>query len=1000
MLNLEDPKAFQINALPAHAWFIPYPDPDSPIPDFLEESQSIINLNGEWGFAFFESPHKIPNDMLINPQGNSFSVKLNVPGCWEMAGFDKPQYLNVMYPFPVDPPHVPSQNPTGLYHRTFLMPDGVDGKQVVLSFLGVSSAFEVYLNGEFVGACKGSHMTSEFLVNPFLNPDGENHLSVVVYKWCDGAYLEDQDMWRLHGIFRDVYLSIRPKDFLLDVQVFSDYRCETSQGDLTVSFKTFEGEALPLRVTLFDPNDTALFSRELSSKDNLQETLSGINAWSAEIPELYELVVETLNENDGTVETAGFRIGFRHVETSEGQLHINGTPIKLKGVNRHEFDPDSGWTVSKETMEKDIRMMKQFNINTVRTSHYPNHPCWYSLCDRYGLYLIDEADLETHGFQITGKWNELSDSEDWEAACLDRAERLVERDKNHPSVVFWSLGNESGYGRNIDRMAAWVREKDPSRLIHYEGAGEAEIVDVVSVMYPTIKTLRSAGENEADDPKPYFMCEYAHAMGNSPGNLREYWELIYQYPRLIGGCVWDWVDQGIRNPDPACPSSFLYGGDFGDIPNDGNFCIDGLVNPNREPHPGLYELQYWYQPVHVMRLDWERKTVVIKNRHHFRTLDHLCGSYRIKAEGKVIKQGTLSLPKIEPNAEGTLAIPENDLEFTLQKEIWLELEFSLKEDSSWAQTGHIIARSQHLLREPQQVPHQEKEKIQGLSLTQSDTAITVNDEMQTFTINPDTGWIESWIVEGSQILLEPLKINIWRAPTDNDVHIAKEWILDGLDRTKAFPSRLEVHPTDDKAIVINVSGKLAADGYKPHSQYRLTYTFLPGGFLKFDLKFDPFNLLTRLPRLGFKTRLASQYSQVAWYGRGPHESYPDSKDSAFVGEYKLGTRDLFHAYINPQENGNRSDVRWVAIDGKDSPGLRIKGQPVLNFSIHYCSLENLTQAAHINEIRWEDTLYLYIDAAQTGLGSNACGPDTLPEYQLSPQVVDFSFIISIKRKSQ
>ena len=996
MLNLEDPQSIRINALPPHAWFIPYADPNLPIPDFLEDSERVITLNGEWDFAFFDSPHQIPQALLSDSPETNFPEKINVPGCWELAGFDRPQYLNVRYPFPVDPPKVPPLNPTGVYHRSFTIPAGTDKQQVILSFLGVSSAFEVYINGQFVGASKGSHMTSEFLVSPFLIPNSENNLSLVVYKWCDGAYLEDQDMWRLHGIFRDVYLGIRPETFLLDVQVSADYRYEISQGDLTVSFQTFEKKVLPLRVTILDPKGDVLVSREISSQGKLNETLPEINPWTAETPVLYALVVETLDDLGNSLEAAGFRIGFRHIEIGEGQLLINGASVKLKGVNRHEFDPDTGWTVSKEMMEKDIRMMKQHNINTVRTSHYPNHPCWYTLCDKYGLYLIDEADIETHGLQITGKWNELSDSEDWEPAYLDRAARMLERDKNHPSVIFWSLGNESRYGKNHDRLAAWIKQKDPTRLVHYEGAGEAEIVDVVSVMYPTVKTLGAAGENETADPRPYFMCEYAHAMGNSPGSLREYWESIYQHPRLIGGCVWDWVDQGLRNPNPAHPSSFLYGGDFGDVPNDGNFCINGLVNPDRKPHPGLLELQYWYQPVHASGLDWENRQVAVENRYHFRTFDHLNGYYWIKADGNVIKQGTLALPDISPGAKGSLTIPVNHHELPSQKEIWLEIDFTLKEDTNWAQAGHIVARSQFLLQKPLEGPQREFDIAQGFYLIQTDTAIQVSDERQTFTINPMTGWIESWVVEGSQVLLEPLRINIWRAPTDNDVHIAKEWVLDGLNRTKAVVSAQQVNSVDNEAIVIDVFGKLAADGYKPNSQYQLTYTFLRSGDLSCELKFEPIKLMTRLPRLGFRTRLTNKYSQATWFGRGPHESYPDRKDSAFVSEYTLGTQEFFHAYINPQENGNRSDVRWISIDGKDQPGVVIKGQPRLNFSIHHCSLENLTQADHIHEIQWEDTPYLYIDAAQTGLGSNACGPDTLKKYQLSPEPMVFKFIIAAR----
>ncbi len=999
MLNLENPKSIQINALPPHSWFIPYSDLHATIPDFPVNSDRLVDLNGKWDFAFFDSPHQLPVDIRSDVQNAHFPSEINVPGCWELKGFDQPQYLNVRYPFPVDPPFIPNKNPTGVYHRTFLTQSRWNEKQVTLSFLGVSSAFEVYLNDQFVGASKGSHLTSEFLISPYLNIASENHLTVVVYKWCDGSYLEDQDMWRLHGIFRDVYLSIRPKTFLLDVRIESDFHPETSQGDLSIIFRPFSNEPLPLRVTLSDPDGDTLFSRKTSSSEAIQESLNEIRPWTAETPELYPLVIETLDELGHTAEVVGFEIGFRHIAVQNQQLLVNGSPIKIRGVNRHEFDPDTGWTVSKETMEHDVQLMKQFNINAVRTSHYPNHPYWNTLCDRYGLYLIDEADLETHGFQITGNWIELSDAKDWEAAYLDRIERMVARDRNHPSILIWSLGNESGYGKNHKKLAAWIREKDPSRLIHYEGAGEDHIVDIVSIMYPTVAAVRDAGENKEEDSRPYFMCEYAHAMGNSPGNLREYWDLINTCPRLLGGCVWDWVDQGLRHHDPSYESTFLYGSDYGDILNDGNFCINGLVNPDREPHPGLFELQYWYQPVEVSGLDLAQGEVRIRNRYHFRSLDHLIGSFIIKVEGKTITNGEFLLPNIGPGEECFITLPDLDNELPTDKEIWLEYEFSLKESTIWASAGHVVARSQLLLQEAQPVIAQASNNIKkaAFSLKQTDDSIQVFNDEQMYKIDTATGWIDSWDVKGRQVLVEPLQINLWRAPTDNDVHIAKEWVLDGLNRSHARLTKLDVDGSVNGKVTINVYGSLSADGHKPHSKYRLVYSFLPGGVLKCEMMFEPINIMTRLPRLGFKTRLASSYSQATWYGRGPHENYVDRKYSAFIGEYTQSTRDLFHPYVTPQENGNRSEVRWVSFSGDDQPVILIKGQPTLNFSVHHCSLENLTQASHINELLWEDAPYLYIDAAQTGLGSNACGPDTLAEYRLSPKGYQFDFLLFVRK---
>ncbi len=511
----------------------------------------------------------------------------------------------------------------------------------------MSSAFEVYLDGQFIGASQGSRLISEFDLSPHLKDHSDHTLSVIVYKWSAGAYLEDQDQWRLHGIFRDVYLTARPTQHLDDVHITTGFDHLSGAGSLNIDTSTNDGQNLPIKIKILSPVDELLIEDHAESNQPYTKSLQNVLPWSAEEPNLYKLILETLDSDGNSLEVIGYEVGFRTIEIHDQQLWLNGKPILLKGVNRHEFDPDTGWTVSVESMEKDIQLMKQANINTVRNSHYPNHPYWYTLCDKYGLYLVDEADLETHGFQITGNWEELSNSEDWLTAYLDRAERMVSQNRNHPSVIIWSLGNESGCGANHERMAAWIRENDPSRPIHYEGAGDADFVDLVSTMYPTVKSIRKAGENKGEDPRPYFMCEYAHAMGNGPGSLREYWEAINGYPRLIGGCVWDWVDQGLRNPDqdPAV-ADFLYGGDFGDIPNDGNFCINGLVDPDRNTHPGLAELKYWLQPVSIGDVNINDGTIKIENRYAFRSLNHLRVTYTLETKDEILSEGEIRLPHV------------------------------------------------------------------------------------------------------------------------------------------------------------------------------------------------------------------------------------------------------------------------------------------------------------------------------------------------------------------
>jgi beta-galactosidase/beta-glucuronidase len=996
MLNIEDPGRQNLNTLPPHAWFLPFHNPQSPIPVFPENSSKVLSLNGDWDFLLFDRPGLVPIDILSNQYHWEKSTAIPVPGCWELHGYDRPQYLNMMYPFPVEPPFVPIQNPTGVYHREFEIPQQWQDQEIILTFLGMSSAFEVYVNGNFVGGSKGSHLCSEFSITPFLSISDRNTLTVMVYKWSDGSYLEDQDIWRLHSIFRDVYLTSRPASHIQDVEIKPDFDPENSQGLLSLSFKTNDQSALTAQILLSDPSEEIILNKFENTDSKFTVTLPNILPWSAETPYLYQLKVVTINDNENFREVIGFNIGFKRIEIKDQQFFLNNHPITLKGVNRHEFDPDSGWAISRESMEKDITLMKQFNINTVRTSHYPNHPYWYYLCDRFGMYVIDEADLETHGFQLTGNWSQLSDDTEWTPAYLDRAVRMVEQDKNHPSIIMWSLGNESGYGQNHDQMASWIKAKDSTRPVHYEGAGDAEVVDIVSVMYPSIKSLQHAGENPGNDPRPFFICEYAHAMGNSPGSLNKYWGLIDKYPRLIGGCVWDWVDQGLLYHGQSFNPSFLYGGDFGDIPNDGNFCINGLVSPDRQPHPSLYELKYWHQPVLIDEVDSENGSVILKNRYNFLALGHLLAHFAVKIEGEIQNEGFLNLSNFQPATKKRFIIPALKSTVGVGKEAWLEITFSLKENTNWADKGHIVAKDQLVLFQPKQLGRIRK-KNDHFSVRESEnkSELILSSASQTFRFNTTTGWIDSWQIQEKKILTAPLELNIWRAPTDNDKNIAEEWVLDGLNRSISRMTEFSIQNESEDSLQINVYGNMAAAGWTPHSHYHIQYHFLPSGDVRIDLAFKPHHLQNRLPRLGFKTQLNPCFDQVTWYGRGPHESYPDRKDSALVDFHTSHISDLFHYYINPQETGNRSEVRWLRLIGEGCPGCEIIGMPLLNFSLHHYSLKNLTEAKHIHELVWEPAPYLYIDLGQTGLGSNACGPDTLPKYRLDPKDYQFSFVLSI-----
>jgi beta-galactosidase/beta-glucuronidase len=634
----QNPAVLARNREPAHTSLVPFADVDSAQEDDRAASPFFRLLNGAWRFFYARRPGDVPAGFEAESFVTEAWDTLPVPGNWQMHGYGTPNYTNIRYPYPVEPPHVPDDNPVGCYRREFAVPPAWEGRRVFLTFEGVNSAVDPEVNGRPVGYSQGSHMPVEFDVTDCVRQGG-NLVAVQVYQWCDGSYLEDQDMWRLSGIFRDVYLTARPIGFIRDVQIHTEL--DETSTDATLSVRALGSRAGGGRVTagLYDAARKLVAEAALDGSGAAALAVAAPRKWSAEEPNLYTLLV-TQSDAEGRVqEVLRYAVGFRQVRVENGRLRLNGVPLVLRGVNHHDTHPDLGHALPWETMVRDVVLMKRHNVNTVRTAHYPPDPRFLDLCDRYGLYVIDEADLETHGFGEVGDLNQLSDDPAWEAAYRDRAERLVARDRNHPSVIMWSLGNESGYGRNHDAMARLVREADPTRPIHYEQAGDAPVVDVVSAMYASVDRLVEEGKK--DDPRPYFLCEYAHAMGNGPGSLKEYWEAIEAHPRLLGGCVWEWADHGIRRRTADGAEWFAYGGDFGDEPNDGNFCIDGLVSPDRVPHPGLLELKKVYEPVRVVARDLRAGRVVIQNRYQFASLAHLAAHWELRWGGELLQQGAL-----------------------------------------------------------------------------------------------------------------------------------------------------------------------------------------------------------------------------------------------------------------------------------------------------------------------------------------------------------------------
>ncbi len=1009
MHDWENPHLLQMNREPAHAALLPYADAAAALTSERAASDRFRLLNGRWAFYYCASPNEVPDGFPEPDYPTEDWDTLPVPSNWQMHGYGAPNYTNVAYPYPVDPPRVPQMNPVGLYRRVFTLPEAWADQQVFLTFEGVDSAFYVWLNGEMVGYSQVAHMPTEFNLTPYL-VDGENLLAVQVFQWSDGSYLEDQDMWRLSGIFRDVYLTATPSLRLRDARVRTTFDAAYADAtlDLQVAVMNYADAAANAAVTMQLLDDAGQTVAEgpvgATSVAGGEEALLALavpvsrpKQWSAEAPNLYTLLL-TLTGPDGATEVVRVLVGFRQIEVKEQQLLINGRSVKLRGVNRHDTHPDLGHTVPLEMMVRDIVQMKRHNINTVRTSHYPNDPRWYDLCDRYGLYVVDEADLETHGFCFTGDLNELSNHPDWKDAYLDRAIRMVERDKNHPSIIFWSLGNESGYGDNHAAMAAWIHANDPTRLVHYEGAtgwGKPEdlervrtVVDVVSEMYTAVDRLIEHAQ-VTDDPRPFFLCEYAHAMGNGPGNLKEYWEAIRQYPRLIGGCIWEWVDHGIRQHTDGGEEWFAYGGDFGDKPNDGNFCIDGLNFPDRIAHSGLIEYKKILEPVHAEAMDLAAGTVRLTNRNDIVSLAGLQGVWWIEADGQVLRRGAVPMPEIAAGQSAEVALPYTLPMATPGTAYWLNLSFTLAGPTDWAPAGYELAWAQFPLPVAAPAPVLSAAGMPAIEVEEASDWIALFTEESRLLIDKFTGSLLAWEYQGEPLLLEGPRLQVWRAPTDNDVHIAKEWRNAAYDRLIPRTDRVALEEGEG---CIRLAVDLTLGGYtsKPDFTCAHRYAFYGSGDVVIETTLTPLRELPVLPRVGLRLRLPGALDRFAWYGRGPHESYCDRQESARMGVYRGTVQEQYVPYVFPQENGNKTNVRWAAVTDIRGLGLLAVGQPTLEVSAHHYTAEDFTEAKHTYDLVRRPETILNLDYRQAPLGSNSCGPGPLEKYLLKAEPLTFS----------
>lgn len=1006
----ENPKILARQREPMHATLLPYADAEDAFVGRREASPYYRSLNGQWQFHWAPTPEDAPVGFQQPSYDASDWKTIPVPSNWQLQGYGIPLYVNVQYPFPADDmPCVPHEtNEVGCYRTTFILPEGWQGRQVFVVFGGADSALYVWVNGQMVGYSQDSRLPAEFNITPYLQP-GENLVAAQVYRWSDGTYLEDQDHWRLSGLHREVYLYAKPTVHVRDIwarpELDDDYRDATLRVRLNVRNAGDQDAAdHAALVMLLDAEGRPVLAEALEAWAapqagqeavlELATRVANPRKWSAEAPYLYTLLVNLQDASGRLLEAQSVKVGFRRVEIKKAQLHINGIPITIKGVNRHDHDPDRGKVVNYASMLQDVLLMKQHNINAVRTSHYPNDPVFLDLCDQYGLYVIDEANLESHGV-----WGAPSNDPSWRAAFLDRAMRMVERDKNHPCIFAWSLGNESGYGPNHAAMSEWIRANDPSRLVYYHPAGDAPTVDILAPMYPPIDTIVKMAQVE-DETRPIIMCEYSHAMGNSNGSLSDYWAAIEAHDRLQGGFIWDWVDQGLRRKADDGREWMAYGGDYGDVPNDDNFCCNGLVGPDRDVHPCLLEYKKLIQPVRVEAVDLAAGQVRIINRYDFSDLGHLDVSWVLEEDGEVLAGSTLESLHISPGQSEVVTLPLEKPTLQPGAEYWLTLHFTLAEPTPWANWGHEVAWEQFRLPWEAAASNLPVERMAPLSLEEDEAAIIVQGRDFRLTLGKCEGTITSWVHQGRELLAAGPRLSIWRAPTDNDesrrpsAASAHAWRWVGYDRLQHHTRRTRIKRLADGAVQVTIVAHATPPDRSVGFGCTYVYTIYGSGDVVIETQVRPGYQLPPVPRFGLQLRLPQGLEMMTWFGAGPHECYSDRKASGRISRYS-GAVDAQHVpYVTPQENGNKMDVRWAAFTDELGTGLLAVGQPLLNVTAHHYTTEALTAARHWHELERCDEIVVNLDLAQSGLGTASCGPGTLPQYLLL--AVDTAFSLRLR----
>ena len=991
------------NTMPARAYYIPASRRMDNLVEHREESDRMQLLNGTWKFQYFNSIYDIQDSFFEKNYDTENFDEIQVPSVWQMAGYDTHQYTNIRYPFPFDPPYVPQDIPCGAYVHTFEYSRDEKAPKSFLNFEGVDSCFYVWINGSYIGYSQVSHMTSEFDVTDVLQ-DGTNTVAVLVMKWCDGSYLEDQDKFRMSGIFRDVYILKRPK------QAISDYHIKTRIEDMLakVEIEMKFYSPLNVKISIEDRNGAVVALGSIAEEGTAVLEIASPELWNTENPYLYKLILET--ENEVIVD----HIALRKIEIKDQVIYLNGQKIKFRGVNRHDSDPVTGFTINPEQITTDLTLMKQHNFNAIRSSHYPNAPFFYEMCDKYGFMVIDEADIEAHGpFMIYRKedtdynrfkrWNEkIADDPVWEEAIVDRVKLMVERDKNRFCIVMWSMGNESAYGCNFEKALEWTKNFDPDRITQYESARyrnydetyDYSNLDVYSRMYPALSEIQEYLDK--DGSKPFLLVEYCHSMGNGPGDFEDYFQMIQDNDKMCGGFVWEWCDHAIAHGTAENGKTiYAYGGDHGEEIHDGNFCMDGLVYPDRTVHTGLLEYKNVYRPARVISYDKESGELVLHNYMDFDNLkDYVKISYELTQDGLLIGKGKLAEVSVVPHSEGKtnlqVNVPENG-------KCYLKLTYHLKKEMPLLEEDYILGFDEIEVSQKDakcQLAEKWVEKTvtdSELQVSEDDTQIHIKGREFAYTIDRRTALFTEMKFAGREYLNHPMELNIWRAPTDNDMYIKSEWKKAHYDKayTRAYTTEV-VQGKHGVKIISHAS--VVAETVQKILDVTITWKIEAAGKIDADIAVTKDDEFPDLPRFGVRMFLDKKLSAARYFGMGPQESYCDKHQAASHGLYQANVDDLHEDYIRPQENGSHYDCEYVELNNSRY-GIVVSAENAFSFNASYYTQEELEEKTHNYELTESDSLVFCVDYALNGIGSNSCGPVVLEQYRFDDVLFRFQFTL-------